>query len=123
MYVLDIEHRGYLLREAFINGLQRMSPKMTKEEAIKEFDHFDQNGLGYLEFDDFVINYVQDKDIMENTNCGMIFKTILYDHHNSQKKSSNEIQLDDLRAVLNMKDSKFDEVFGFNKGTVMVNEK
>lgn len=91
MNVFDTTHKGCLDYKSFVEGIQRASPDTNEQEAKKYFKHIDDNGNKFIEYEEFMIAFLEDEEMMNIEVLQKIYNFIMDDQNfmKSQLKSKS----------------------------------
>ena len=119
MNVFDITHKGCLDYSSFVQGIQRASPDTDENQAKQIFNEIDDNGNKFVEFEEFIIAFLEDEEMMNIKVLQQIFDYIMEDkdYLQSQLKSKSmiKISIQQLRKRIEMEDEDYNYYFNYLK--------
>ena len=115
MNVFDLSHRGCLDEQKFLDGMVRANPEITLEQAKAIFIKIDDNDNKFIEFEEFIIAFIPDEEIMMTEVLKKLFLVIMDDKDflESHEKSRNDqcVSLSTMRQKIEMTGKEYDNYF------------
>lgn len=127
MNVFDLSHKGCLDYLSFTQGIQRASPDTDEKLAKQIFAEIDDNGNKFIEYEEFIIAFLEDEEMMNIQVLKKIFDFIQNDEEflksQFQNKSTVQVPIDNIRIKLEMDDPEYDYYYNYlkDKGQTMIN--